>query len=73
MATSKQTYVHTHNFRKCSHASVGLTPINQNHTPIDCPLPRTLVVLLSHLLKHLKCPVNLLELTGISFNHESQF
>ena len=34
MATSKQTYIHTRNFRKCSHASVGLAQACPNKTLI---------------------------------------
>ena len=28
----KHTYIHTHNFRQCSHASVGLTQAHPNHS-----------------------------------------
>ena len=34
MATSRHTYIHTHNFRICSHASVGLAQARPNNVYI---------------------------------------
>ena len=31
MAANRHTYIHTHNFRKCSHASVGLAEARPNY------------------------------------------
>ena len=31
MAADRQTDIHTHNFRKCSHASVGLAQARPNY------------------------------------------
>ena len=32
MAANRQKDIHTHNFRKCSHASVGLAQARPNYT-----------------------------------------
>ena len=35
MAANRQTYIHTHNFRKYSHASVGLAQDRPNNNVVD--------------------------------------